>query len=838
MSDRQQLLGFPLRVIFGGTSETFPDQRRGFQVRVHDAGTVIPKDVTVDFTVTDSRLSAPPDFGGQVIRPLEGKSDLLPYSITVVDDDGWLTSRIFDGGVPSIIGRLAEVRVKRGSDDWETVDIRRISSVRGGSEPEYQIELSDEQWIGRGDILFEANDTLQLVPQMPEDDWFLLTGGEKTDPLATGTPGLVRAVSGEFVLIQSGGPRIDPEVRRAGLEEDIIDNPAPSNTDGNFETLRFEDENGVTHPVVSFSSLSASSKTDVLGLDWKTAPEDTNPIMPDFWVHWPTHGFSVDDNVGPWRLLWPDGLPTSETMPYLIGKPEGTDYPIGEFLRDIYEGVYGGEPLRFHQPSLDALRDLGRANGNWWVVTGEVSREEFLAQLYRAHLIAPLTEADGSIAPKQIVPEALTGSNLFTVDATTATSPVTYENTGRELANAFRLTRLQARSVSRAFGTPLRSIAVSDKGPPLQTHSGIQDRRSTYRLEREQVMTTSRVSGVLDDFLDPLFDLAGDGAQVGTVNLVPTSDGSPAVGDTILVDLDSLKGPNPGTAARSGQRAAVVLERRRTWSSGETAVEIRFWDLGQTLNSDRSHGDAESHADSHGDAAHLDVAHSDATHSDSSHSDTHSDASHEDVAHEDVAHEDHSDSHLDEGSGGAHLDHDDAGNPQHDDSHTDEPHEDVSHTDAHGDTSHSDSAHGDSDHEDGAHSDAHGDDSHVDDPHGDHPHADGHDDIPHGDSGHGDAAHGDSSHDDQPHEDHTDDHSDAHLDESGEVHGDEHSDHTDSGTGTHDDVTHDDAAHSDVFHSDTAHLDHSESDEHDDVSHSDDAHSDGHTDVPHNDLAA
>lgn len=817
---------------------------RRFEVRIHDAGTVFPTDLTVDFTISNSRLTVPPDFGGQTVRPLEGKAELLPYSITVVDDDGWLTANLFSGGRPVIVGRLAEVRMDTDGQGFTQVDVRRVAAVRGGSSPEYRLELSDERWIGRGNRLFEANTTLQLVPQMPAAPWFLLAGGERTDPLATEEPGLVRSVSGSFLLVQSGGPRIDPEMRRVGLEEDVIDNPAPSNTLGNFQRLQFEDENGLLHPVVSFSTLAASTKEDVLGLDWKVEPDGTPPIMPDFWVYWPLHGFSVGQNVGPWRLLWPDGLPTTPTTPYLVGKAEDTAYPLSEFLSDILDGDYGGTALRYDPPSVDALRNLGGADGNWWVVTGAVDRDEFLAELYRAHLIVPFTRADGTIAPRQIVPESVDSSGLFVLDRTTVQDPgITWENSGRELANAFQLTRLQARTVSRVFGSPLRSVSVSPIATPLQTHSGIPDTRATYGTDREQVMTAGRAADVLDDFLTPLFDLAGDGAQVGTATLVPQPTEVPQPGDIVIVDLDDLRGPNPGAAARSGRRAAVILERRRVWQQ-DAAVEVRFWDLGPSLNTSVAHADAEAHDDFHDDAAHLDGAHSDAAHVDDSHGDTHLDSSHSDVAHTDVAHLDHddshSDSHLDHTDGvhaDDHSDHSDAGLPTHDDTtHEDSPHGDTSHADSHTDDAHSDSPHGDAAHGDAAHDDAHGDGPHIDSPHGDLPHGDAHDDIAHGDDIHGDAAHGDSPHDDQPHEDHDDAHSDTHLDHTDGIHGDDHADHDD--VNIHDDVTHDDATHADSNHSDQAHADHPESAGHDDVTHKDDAHDDGHTDVPHNDLAA
>lgn len=820
--------------------------RRAFEVRIHVAGVVAPTDATVDFTIPGARLIVPPEFGGQTVRPLEGTADMLPYSVQVIDDDGWFTAQAFSNGRPALVGRLAELRASEDGGQMNRVDVRRVAALRGGTEPEYTLELSDERWLGRGDMLFEQNTTLQLVPQMPASPWFLLDGGQKTDPLAAGAPGDVVAVSGGFLLIQSAGSRIDPEIKRAGVDDDVIDLPIASNTLGNFVRLRFEDANGVVRPVVSFGALSAATKEDVLG-DWKVAPEGTPPIMPNFWIYWPTHSFSVGENVGAWRLFWPEGLPTTETTPYLVGQSQETAYPLSEFLDDILSGVYGGEPLRFDSLQLAALtRDLGQVSGNWWIVTSPIERDQFLAALYRASFIVPFTDGDGRLAPREIVPASVDGSTLFTIDASTARTPPTYEAAGRDLANAYRLTHLQAATVSRVFGSPLRSITRSALRQPLQVDAGIPDTRQTFRDEREQVMTPGAAADVLADFVPPLFDLAGVGAQVGTVQLQPTDD-APLPGDTVIVDLDSLRGPNPGTAARGGRRAAVVLERRRVWQAEETYYEAVFWDLGPDLNTSRVHQDAEAHGDTHSDATHADSPHDDVAHSDTSHSDSHSDSGHSDTAHSDSAHSDHddahSDTHLDHQDGihaDDHSDHSDAGAPTHDDvAHSDVSHSDSPHGDSHSDTAHSDSPHGDSAHSDAAHDDTHSDAAHLDSPHGDLPHGDAHDDIAHGDDIHGDAAHGDSLHGDQPHEDHDDTHDDAHLDHSDATfHGDDHSDHADGAHTDHDDTAHSDASHSDTSHSDQDHTDWPVSSNHDDVAHNDAAHDDGHTDVAHNDLAA
>lgn len=1014
---------------------------RDWELRVHDAGTFTPTDLTVSFTIPRGRLVGPPPYGGAVIKPLEGRANLLAYSVAVVDDDGWLTALLFSGGLPVIVGRLAEVRVAVDGGGFQTVDVRRISAVRGSSRPEYELELSNERWIGRQDTLFRENRTLQLVPQMPSVPWFVLEGGTLTDPLDSREPGRVLSVIDEFLLIQSGGFRIDPEFKAAALDADVIDDPRPRNVGGNFRGLRFEDEDGIQRPVVAFKTLDAATAEDVLGGEWVVSPEGTPPIMPDFWIRWPGHSFVIGNNVGPWRLWWPDGLPTTPETPHLIGRssepnlianpeafnlspwsgsatvtadnasaPNGsvtaekvedtsgsvvqnlaqgsipytagdpvvgslhirkqtsppqqrmtiafvggttdrfarlvfdaetgafasvgdtglvvedagvvdvstdwwrifliarstedhteialggnpahrpspdlsftddgsatgfhhwwgaqlvlddvlppypaTSYPLADFLRDLYDGVYGGDALRFDGAAVAAIRDIGHAGGNWWVITAPADREEFLAQIYRANFIVPLEGPDGTLAPRQYVPESLNAHDLYRFDASTVIARPSYEAAGRELRNVFRLSYLQAATFSQHFASPLRSVRRSQVTSTDRVYSGASELAAPYELAREQILTPTAASDVLAALPDPLFDLVGGGAQVWTVRGHATDD-APRPGDPVILDTGALRLPEAGSASRGGVRACVVIERQRVYTADEVYYDYRLWDLGVSLQQPVAHADQDVHSDSHGDAAHLDVPHDDAAHSDASHSDSHSDSAHVDDhtdTHGDAAHTDHDDViHTDHQDGidpiEDHDDHDDSSHADipHNDSHTD-THSDTPHGDSHTDTSHADSPHSDSAHGDGAHDDTHGDAAHVDVPHGDLPHGDAHDDLVHGD-GHGDTAHSDSAHSDEPHQDHDDAYSDVphedepHGDEGDEPpaphtdtpHGDTaHADHGDATT--HLDTAHGDAAHGDGGHADTAHADYPLSTGHDDVAHVDIAHDDQHSDTPHNDV--
>jgi hypothetical protein len=139
---------------------------RTLQVRIHryfDEGEPIElDDDTVEFTLGHDRLAAIPSFGGQAVRPTEGRTESTPYWIEVIDVDGEFTAALAVDGRMAILGRIIELRLATDGGAFATVDTRRLSALEGGSEGRYRLECSDERWIERRHLLFVKTPTWQL----------------------------------------------------------------------------------------------------------------------------------------------------------------------------------------------------------------------------------------------------------------------------------------------------------------------------------------------------------------------------------------------------------------------------------------------------------------------------------------------------------------------------------------------------------------------------------------------------------------------------------------------------------------------------------------------------
>ncbi|MCK9494158.1 MAG: hypothetical protein M0R75_01500 [Dehalococcoidia bacterium] len=852
---------------------------REWRVRLHAIGTDIPSDASVSLVLSDEEhLAGPPSgIGSQSLYLLAGRLESQPYTLIFADLGNIITSHSFEGGQLSIIGRWAEVQTRANGGEWTRADLRRISRVSCPGPAAWEWELTSDASLMH-ELLFERSADIQLYPLGPAADWHRHPAVGFATPYDAGRPGEVLDVDGDLVRVSLDSAQSVPR-EMIGVVQDHLG------------TLRLEMA-GASYPVISFAATSAPvSIEEAIGL-WIGDP----PRMPaGVWVEMTGHAYSIGQYIDPFRLWWPDGVPTSPVTPRLIGpaidettqEVTGIGYRLDALVRDVLEGEFGGRRIPYDKDALEELAALGD-EGHWFVAAGPISRTEFLRDyVWRPYLLAPQLQADGALHPLSVwTGDAVDPTGLYRFDRDNVEGVVRFDAGGTEVANAWWM---EARSADRRLPVAATVFPRLDITPTIRarTTGATIDVEQPHALRMpEQVMRRVWADAAPDLYAARVFSLAGAG--VGRYSFAAAvEDSSPAPGDLVVLDMDDLQAPEAQSASRMGSRLAIVISRTRSYGPGRLAYEYMCWDAGARAHSP-DHADA-AHADTHSDSnaqGHFD-AHYDEhidLHQDEDHVDGHGDNNHGDV-HEDSAHDDtHADGadHVDLHNDGAHADeHTDS---PHSDHHTDTPHGDqhsdydwhqigdhcdahaisggvCNHTDTHSDegarSEHIDQAHGDT-HDDEAeanqhadidHADDHGDGGHVDlhhdsahtDQHMDAGHVDDHADLAHTDL-HQDGEHADA-HDDAEHTDwhsdalHQDDHadgghSDTHADSQ---HTDSHGDieHTDEHTDFHGDSHGDQGAHADVPHGDTAGPEIHQDHPHQDSPHV--PHSDSHTDTPHSD---
>ncbi len=809
-----------------------PSLVREWRIRIHKEGTDVPNDASVAFTLDEERLTGPPNgIGSQQLQLLRGQLVSLPYSIQVADPNGEITAKLFSGGRLRIIGRWAEVQTRVDGGSWARADLRRISRASSPDPVTWEFEFTADSSLLR-DILCSTTTHVQLYPLGTTKAW------HRQAAAGLASSGTVLDVDGDFVQVKLESTLAVPK-DMVGVVRD------------NFDGLKMEVD-GTDYDVISFGSSSDPADLDEEIGFWVGDP----PHFPSgVWIEWPDHTFSADDDIGEFRLYWPDGVPTSPVTPYLIGpvidpitaEVQGNGYRLDALVEDVLGGTFGGRRMPYDADAVDDLGDLGD-EGHWFAITAPVARGDFLREfVWRPYLIAPQTKADGTLNPVAVwAGDSVPTTGLYVFDADNVAGAVGFEAGGSEIANVWRLKAQHGDPRLTTVAEVLPDLDLSDV-VRVETLDPAPTVEEPYELAMgQQVMRRVWSEAMPDLYSARVFALAGDGATAYRLSAAVEST-SPAPGDQVVLRMAELQAPEAQTATRSGDRIAVVIDRTRVYGEGTVQYDYVLWDAGwrahSTAHTDDAHADTHSdsnedghwdfHADQHADF-HTDVSHSD-SHGDSSHSDSHTDGSHTD-SHGDTA--DHTDVHVDETHGDAHTDtqhsdqHIDAA---HDDSHGDiswhesDGHCDVNtrtgtecfHDDTHGDSSHNDS------HSDTSHTDSHTDDDH-DDQHGDLSHEDSHEDSAHADS-HVDGAHSDV-HDDGSHADEHADQTPADIHQDGS-HTDSHddSDHTD----WHDDADHGDAEHEDAHADDSTHKDTHTDDAHADTAHTDHGHFDAHTDESH-----
>lgn len=538
-----------------------------YRVRIAAAGATTMG--TPDLTLELAYIAGVPVISGPSVDILAGRSTSHPFSVQCLVDTVLFTSsdRLTE------LGRLIDVQRNLDGAGYSTLATGRISHVSEIERGLVTLEVSDEGWVERGSEIFRTTDTMQLHPPGLASAWM--------DEAAAGTVTYtVNEVDGDAVRL---GPTDEkgysqryrvPAGLRESLATDLVapedqDNSA-SNSSGNFTSLRFDlvtgDPATGDHEVIGFRHNlgTISGGTTSFGLLNEFAP-DGSGLLEDAWVYISGHALSATDTITG-RFYWPSGVALNERVPLHIGGAAGVH--VGVLAQDILDGDYGGQATNYDSTAMTAFKALP-LRPVWARIDGSVRRSEWLSDnIIRAFAAAKLTGTDLALRLKALrLPLNVDPGTLETIAASDANG-VTWHHTSRELVTVVDYTCRAVRRLPTVALSPDERPADGFELLKVRVPEVEHDNTSTLGVHRHTIDTElildlpSRWSGEVDrivrEVAREVFDVFGDGAQLG--ELTVGDDSTIEVGDFVVLDHDTLKGYNPGTAGRTGDRVVLLTE--------------------------------------------------------------------------------------------------------------------------------------------------------------------------------------------------------------------------------------------------------------------------------------
>jgi hypothetical protein len=553
-----------------------------YRIRVADAGASVVEG-NVALTLTQADITETPILSGPSVEPLAGKTVSMPFSVRCITDSVLFT----DSGRLTGLGRLAEIQRSVDGGAFVTIGTGRIShfaeSARGGID----VSVSDERWVERNSEIFRTTDTIQLHPPGLAVAWngkpaageatYVVLAVESNDLVKIGPQGETRTENMANV----------PEGLKRALATDLVApedrDGSATNSAGNFTSLRFR-SSSVDYTVLSFRPLLGGASgglthTGLLGTLALNVPGGVGRLA-QAWVYIESHGLSVGNTIDG-RFYFSDFVQVNDHAPLHIGGATGIHPMV--LLQDILDGDYGGEPVNYDSAAMAALQALSM-RPVWARITEPKDRAKWLeASLYAPHGVVPLVGTDLQLRPTSFWQPQDEDPDTYTELGASGASGLTWEHTSRDLVTVI------------AWKSQALIPLDDDAGGQAADFMDAEEQALT-EIEHDNVATLGRivreiktdlmwdnhvfgwdryVFGVAHALATELFHVFGDGAQRGRITVPDTA--AVQVGDTVVLDQDTLKGYNPGTGARTGDRIVMLLgfsEMR------PDATTFEFLDLG------------------------------------------------------------------------------------------------------------------------------------------------------------------------------------------------------------------------------------------------------------------
>lgn len=590
-----------------------------YRVRVYVAG----DDNTVDFDLALDDISGPPVVTGLITRPTTGRTEMRPFTVLAIDNDGTLTAALTEqsGGFGrwQALGRRVDVQFSQDGGAFTTYGSGRISRLDEADGPgRYRIEISDESWLARKAEIFRPTatgpNTTQLWPAGVKGDWrgFQAAGTAQGSDLIGPNPPIYQirvSALDRKSLVTSQLVRFLDEL---AIAQPVVPQGGAIGLDtNNFGPLRLNYA-GVDYPVVSFHPLATSN--DLL-YSLERVQDETfvgdDPLNRIFiWFVAAT----APPASGLVFLHAPDSPPT-EDLPLHIGLADaGHDWGTSNgwiHPATLTRRVWDEVGVRYDNASLSALEADGTLPQLAPRVTEQVDNAE---RWLEDHVWGPcmLIALRGPNGVRKLIdmrlPQDLDPDTLPMLDATN-TRATTWRLLGNEAVNSIiwkYLHHSQPPLARRAF---LKGGDPAERGPHFsdaELDGFVVEEREIEPIERDTIDEIGRRSlklkllGSLEPTTAPtrtvyiptvagsnfievtktisseLLDIFQDGAYK-IVGQVSRSVAEPLTeGDLVIIDLGSIGLPNPASGARSDLRLVRLMSITRH----PAHAEVEFLDLG------------------------------------------------------------------------------------------------------------------------------------------------------------------------------------------------------------------------------------------------------------------
>jgi hypothetical protein len=401
----------------------------------------------VQFDLTDNDVAEPYPtlFGGQRLRPLDGRAESLAWTLRVSDYSEALSGRLDE----KLADREVITQRSVGASTWETIARSRIAEINQvSSNPvQFDVRLSDERFVERGtDVFTGGGATVRVWPPDLLDSY----GNFDPDTEDSGSPlgGPIywtytgRRGSADNIGIVSANrtpylPESIRELMRGDLsaEANIWGVPYLNSgfiTRGSFKRLRFRllpyeprfggDTDTFTardFQVLGFHESANNSIVTVAPL--ALAVGGPGATIPWVFLYDPTKQLPTDSIRRPGYFYMPNA-PASDLLPIHVGGSSGVD--AFQHVKDVYDGQYQADAdeygnaltpatVRYSTAYLGAY-STGNPKGlignpRYPRVRFRKTQPENMAthlerDIYGPFGVVPAIDAEGRIAPVSILP--------------------------------------------------------------------------------------------------------------------------------------------------------------------------------------------------------------------------------------------------------------------------------------------------------------------------------------------------------------------------------------------------------------------------------------------------
>lgn len=516
---------------------------------------------TPDLVLTQADITETPILSGPSVEPLAGRTVSMPFRVRCTTDDVLFA----ESGRLTGLGRLAEIQRSVDGGAFVTIGTGRISHMAESARGGIDVSVSDESWQTRQAEIFATTDTVQLHPPGLDSAWY---GHPARGTL---TYSVLEVVSADVVKIGPGAHRggtseaaeAVPIALRRALATDLVApelrDGSATNSDGNFTSLRFR-YSGADHRVISFRSVLGGaggglSHNGLLGDLAVNVPGGGGPFGQAF-VYIASHGLSVGNTVEG-RFYWLVGVAVTEGVPLHIGGTSGV-HPMA-LLKDILDGDYGGEPVRYDPTAMSALEALSMRNV-WARITEPADRAKWVQKnVYAAFMVAPLIATDLNIHPTSLRVEQNLDPDTLTALGASDVSGLTWGHSSREMVTVVSWTSQTLIPWDEEAGSETADLldALPQKLPDIEHDTAATLGKVYHTIETELIFADDHVFRIATELAGEIFGVFGDGPARGLLTV--SDQAGVQVGDLVIIDQDTLKGYNPEAAARTGDRVVRLL---------------------------------------------------------------------------------------------------------------------------------------------------------------------------------------------------------------------------------------------------------------------------------------